>query len=241
MSASPDAVLVPLVLLVVTALVLWPSAASQPPVLSGRPARGSRVRLRRGDRVRMQSQLADMIALLIGPLRRGVPPATALRAAIDAVDVSGPLSQSFEVLLDAAARGDALADVWLRQADALDSADLRFVAQAWRLTERTGAPLARALESAEGVLRERQVSRERLAAMTAGPRASMVVLTVLPLGGPLVGAVFGFGPVELYLSSPVAMASLVTGLVLALLGWWCSRIIIERALRPAVSSGARAP
>lgn len=237
MSASFDAVFL---LLVMSATVLWPSAAGQPPASARRPASGSRVRLRRRDRVRLQAELADTIALLIGPLHRGVPPATALRVAIDAVDVSGPLSQAFEDLREAAARGDALAEVWLRQADALDSADLRFVAQAWRLTERTGAPLARALESTEEVLRERQVSRERLAAMTAGPRASMMVLTVLPLGGPLVGAVFGFDPVDLYLSSPVALASLVIGLVMALLGWLGSRTIIERALRPAVSSGPRA-
>jgi tight adherence protein B len=185
----------------------------------------------------MQAELADTIALLIGPLRRGVPPATALRAAVDAVGVRGVLRQSFADLLDAAGRGDALADVWLRQAEALDSADLRFVAQAWRLTERTGAPLAQALESAEEVLRERRVSRERLAAMTAGPRASMAVLTALPLAGPMVVAAFGFGPVALYLSSPIAMASVVVGLVLALLGWWGSRVIIEQALRPAVSRG----
>ncbi|QGN58424.1 type II secretion system F family protein [Nostocoides sp. HKS02] len=228
-------------LLVVSATVLWPSPARRPPGSPARPASSARVRMPRRDRVRLQAELADTIALLIGPLHRGVPPATALRVAIDAVDVSRPLSQSFEHLLEAAARGEALAEVWLREADALDSADLRFVGQAWRLTERTGAPLARALESAEEVLRERQVSRERLAAMTAGPRASMVVLTVLPLCGPLVGAVFGFGPGDLYLSSPVALASLVIGLVMALFGWLVSRIIIERALRPAVSSGAGAP
>jgi tight adherence protein B len=69
----------------------------------------------------------------------------------------------------------------------------------------------------------------------------MVLLAMLPLCGPLVGAAFGLSPVALYLSSPVATASLSVGVGLAFLAWMVSRRIIDRALRPAAPGGAMRP
>lgn len=189
--------------------------------------------------VTAQTELGDAIALMAAPVHTGVPPATALRAAVKAMPTGGPLQPLFDDLVAAAARGESIAAVWLRHADERESADLRFVGQAWGLSEMTGAPLARALQTAEQVLRGRQRSRQRLASAVAGPRASMAVLALLPLCGPLVGLAFGVSPRALYLSSGAAMASVVTGVLMGVLAWWWSRRIIAGAIRPSRRGRAR--
>lgn len=189
--------------------------------------------------VTAQTELGDAIALMAGPVQIGVRPATALRAAVTAMPAGGQLQSLFDDLVDAAARGESIAAVWLRHADERESADLRFVGQAWGLSEVTGAPLASALQTAEEVLRGRQRSRQRLATAVAGPRASMAVLALLPLCGPLVGLAFGVSPRALYLSSGAATASVVTGLLMGVLAWWWSRRIIAGAIRPSRRGGGR--
>jgi tight adherence protein B len=105
---------------------------------------------------------------------------------------------------------------------------MAFVARAWALSERTGAPLADAIDTAVEVLRDRRRAEERLAAAGAGPRASMAVLCLLPLSGPVVGLACGVGPRQLYLGSPAATASALTGLALAGLAVWWSRRLLAR-------------
>jgi Flp pilus assembly protein TadB len=60
----------------------------------------------------------------------------------------------------------------------------------------------------------------------AGPRATVTVLTVLPLTGPAFGLACGIDPATLYLGSPIATAAAVAGLTLIAVGrLWCSRMI----------------
>lgn len=184
-------------------------------------------RRRRRRQARLQVDLADFVALLAGPLRAGATPALAL-ASVARSMAPGPELRA--LLTDLVRDGPAdlgVSTVLLAHADRLDSDDLRFVASAWQLTERTGAPLADALVSVEEVLRARQRARERVASAAAGPRSSMTVLVSLPCAGPLVGFAFGISPATLYLSSLAAFASAGLGLVLALLAWlWAGRIIV---------------
>ncbi|MEO7447105.1 MAG: hypothetical protein ABI336_02425, partial [Humibacillus sp.] len=125
----------------------------------------------------------------------------------------------------AADRGTGLADVWAEWARLTRSADIAFVASAWSLSEHHGAPLAVAVDRAAAGLRESQARRRRVAVAVAGPRATVIVLTVLPLTGPAFGLACGIDPVTLYLGSPVATAALITGLALIAVGrLWCSRM-----------------
>ena len=207
----------------------------------GRPghARGRAGRGRRSE-ARLQGDLADFLSLLAAPLRAGATPALALVTVARAMSPGPELRALLVDLVSAEPAGSGLTTVWVRHAERLGSEDLRFVARAWQLTERTGAPLAEALVSVERVLRTRQRARERVATAAAGPRSSMAVLVALPCAGPLVGLAFGVGPVALYLSSPAALASAVLGLVLGLLAWMWARRIISTALRTgsAPTSGA---
>jgi tight adherence protein B len=179
------------------------------------------------------------LSLLAAALRAGTTPALALVTVARAMS-PGPELEALLVDLSGADPTDSgSTTVWLSHAERLDSEDLRFVGRAWQLTERTGAPLAEALVSVEGVLRTRQRARERLATAAAGPRSSMAVLVALPCAGPLVGLAFGIGPVELYLSSATALASAVLGVVLGLLAWVWARRIISAALRTDTAAAAR--
>ena len=235
--------------LLAAAVILWPVAGSrlpmrhgtQPRAAVGAPARpATRVRGRplptsrpgwrgRARRVALEVALAELVAAIAAPLRAGVAPSVALAAAEPTCTHDPALAPLLRDLVEATSTGTSPAEVWLRHADTQRSPDLRFVGQAWALSERTGAPLADALASGEEVLRARARGRERVASAAAGPRASMAVLCLLPASGPVVGAAVGVDPGSLYFSSPVATASLVLGMVLAAGAWWWSRRILGRA------------
>jgi tight adherence protein B len=201
----------------------------------------------------------DVDALLtlldaVGPaLRAGLAPGDALRAVApegvaspvgrdDAAEGRGSHSGSLarptperfvSDLLHGADRGEPLAPIWRQWATRTGSSDLGLVAAAWALCERLGAPLAATVATVGSVVRRRAEVERRTAAALAGPRASMAVLTVLPLAGPLIALVMGLSPLDLYASPPGA-AALGAGLALLLVGrWWGARLVrsIERPRR----------
>jgi len=172
--------------------------------------------------------LAELLGLVAAPLRAGVPPAAAL-AAVEPSVRAGPLGPLVGDLVAASRTGDPLAPVWGGWADRLASSALAFVGRAWSLSEDAGAPLVDALTAAADGVRARRRARERLATAASGPKASMAVLSLLPVAGPLVGLACGISPVELYLARPLASLSLVVGLSLAALATWWSRRILGGA------------
>jgi len=224
------------VALAMVSVLLWPGAV--PAHVLGRarqrgPGQGTgapgrlRGRRSRPDPGDVEAALAELLALVAAPLRVGVPPASSVAAAARAVAHDPVVGELTRRLVDTARAAEDVSAVWRAYAPGGEAA--AFVARAWALSERTGAPLADALDAAEHVLRARRRTRQRLAAAAAGPRASMTVLVLLPLSGPVVGLACGISPRELYLESPLAVASLALGLVLALAAWTWSRAILARA------------
>ncbi len=125
----------------------------------------------------------------------------------------------------AAARGEALAPRWFAYARTLGSDDLHLVAAAWSLCDTLGSPLAPTVSTVSEVIRRRRSMRQRIAAAVAGPRATMRVLTALPLAGPFVALAVGVSPGALY-SEPAGALSLAVGLTLLGLGrLWAGRMI----------------
>jgi tight adherence protein B len=132
----------------------------------------------------------------------------------------------------AASAGRSLAEVWHVAASASRSPDLQFVARSWVLSEQTGVPLSVALATAARSVRARQAAEQALDSATAGARASMGLLALLPASGPVIGLLFGLTPVDLYGRSTVAGLCLLAGAALGVTGWLWSRAILRRALRP---------
>ena len=100
-------------------------------------------------------------------------------------------------------------------------------ARAWRLSDTAGVPLADAIDVGVHLLRADRAARSRVDVALAGPRATIRVLTFLPLAGPLLGAALGVSPTA-WVDSPIAVASVVSGVVLMVIGrWWCARMVAQ--------------
>lgn len=174
---------------------------------------------------------AAALALLdaAGPaLQAGLTPAAAVRLAVTSAHSlpSVELHRFVEGLEDAARAGLPASGAWAELARRSGSGAVAFVAGAWRLSEVTGAPLAEAVERAAEGLRDARARRRRVAVAVAGPRATVVVLTALPLTGPLFGLACGLSPIELYLGSSLASVSVVAGALLVVIGrLWCRRLV----------------
>jgi tight adherence protein B len=192
----------------------------------------------RADGVRAQD-LLSLLEAIAPALEAGIAPASALRIVAEARAGSGHLDPLTELATDiasAAEQGAMLAPLWRRAADATGSAELLLLAHAWSLTEGLGVPLASAVRTTAGLLEARIVHERRLAGAVAGPKATVNLLTILPIGGPLLAVVLGVGPAELYGGSLMTQGSLVLGVCLAGVGrWWVRRMIKAVARGPVMA------
>jgi tight adherence protein B len=188
--------------------------------------------------------MLDVLDGLAPALRAGLPPVAALRLVTRSGAASGSVpatsrpsgSDALDELAEAAARGGPLAPTWAAYAEALSSSDLRLVAATWSLCETLGSPLAPTVGTVADVVRRRRALRQRIATASAGPGATMRVLTALPLTGPLVALAVGVPPGDLY-ADPAGAVSLGVGLTLLLLGrLWAGRLVLAVAAEPSSSS-----
>lgn len=179
----------------------------------------------RGASARARSTELALIDGLAAALEAGlpVPRAVALTVGELGLEESGP--PGWAGLARAAAEGQELAPAWQRLARQTRSPALGSVARAWRVASLTGAPLASALRVSAHTARERHRLIRAVEVATAGPRATVGVLTLLPLAGVGLAAVLGVGPTTLY-GHPIAQASAGTGALLILAGQvWVRRMV----------------
>jgi len=115
--------------------------------------------------------------------------------------------------------------------------DLALLVAAWRLAEDVGAGASAVTASAAASVRERRAAADRTAVVVAGPRASMLLLSALPLAGPAAALLVGLPPGRLYDSTPARMLALA-GLLLTAAGWWWARGLLRRARRPGRTQGS---
>jgi hypothetical protein len=164
--------------------------------------------------------------------RAGGGPGVAGRSVDEAVAPAADIDRLVGALLHVSDRAEPTSPVWAHWAQRSGSAELALVAAAWRLSETTGAPLASAVERAVRALLDARARRGKVAVAVAGPRATVMVLTLLPLTGPLFGLACGIDPATLYLGSPMSTGCVVLGLVLVWSGrFWCTRMV-GQAVRP---------
>lgn len=214
--------------LVLAAVLCWPG----PGVAVGVPGpRSSSVTWpwRRGrgtSRIEDLEALAGVADLLAMALRSGATPVMAVQVVAD--QAAAPWGGVLEDVRARLADGRRAGEVWRRHART--HPEVGALAGAWALSEDLGVQLAPSMTTSAQVLRARVQARRRLDASTSGARATMRMLTLLPLVGMLAGLTFGLSPWEVYGHSPVTMVSAVVGLGLTGAGWLLCRWVLARAV-----------
>ncbi|WP_438490507.1 type II secretion system F family protein [Streptomyces sp. S186] len=101
-------------------------------------------------------------------------------------------------------------------------------AACWQAAVEGGAGLARGLERIAAGLAAQRDQREELRAQLAGPRATALMLALLPVGGLLMGGALGADPLGVLLHTPAGWGCLAVG---GLLEWggvaWTARIVAD--------------
>lgn len=170
-------------------------------------------------------EVAEFAELLALCLRSGLPPREALQIARQDSASAHPrvvsLADGLAVLNEGMA-GPAPPVV------SDTDADSTLVLAAWMLGLDCGAPLTEAVDAGARALRDKAAARRRAATARAGPRATMWLLTVLPVAGPLAALAVGSDWTATF-GQPVAVLSLAMGLTLTATGWWWSRWLLRRA------------
>ncbi|GAA1391925.1 type II secretion system F family protein [Luteococcus peritonei] len=175
---------------------------------------GARLALRsrrEATRRRARQQVCQATQVVAGQLRIGALPGAALTQA----------AKQCPRLERAAATQAIGGDV----ARALDEAGtqpgwegLGSLSRAWRLAERSGAPMASLAEQVSLQVRREDASRHQVQAELSGPRTTARLLLVLPLMGILMGRFAGGDPLDFLTGSLLGQACLVAGAVLAAAG-----------------------
>lgn len=234
-------------LLVLVAVLVWPPrdrrapgapkcARPAPRVLAtsgGLATFGTRV----GQRVRTWSRRGhrwaeEEVGLLDGlasALDAGLPADHALLVAVEARPGGQP-PPGWGELEQAALAGQPLAPVWGRVARRTSSTTAASVSRAWAVATRTGAPMAAAVRSSAAAARERRRLLQAVRVGTAGARATVLVLTALPVLGIGLASVLGITPVQLY-GDPFGATSALVGLTLLGVGHLVVARLVARVTR----------
>lgn len=185
--------------------------------LVGRRLRG---RERRGAEALRAAAVVELCAAVAGGLRAGRQPAEALLAAAPGGPAGGP-----EVLAAARFGGD-VPGALRAAAGAPGAQGLAGVAACWQVAAGGGAGLADGLDRVAAALRAQRDGRDELQAQLAGPRATALLLALLPCFGLLMGSALGAAPLRVLLHTPAGLVCLVAG---GLLEWaglaWVGRIV----------------
>jgi len=176
---------------------------------------------RRGERRRAEAsaeQVQRFCEELSAELAAGLP----VGSALDGVAARWP---ELAPVAAAARLGGSVPDTMRDLARRPGAGDLRLVAAAWHVAQRSGAGLAVALQSVAGSLAERQRTRRLVASELASARATARLMAVLPVLTLAMGSGAGGDPVAFLLSTTPGLACLATGCLLALAGlWWIEAI-----------------
>lgn len=187
-----------------------------------RPQRQGRLRRRRLA-ARRRREVVPLLFALAAELRAGQPPDAALRAAAGSSDV---LRQAVDAAAAQVRRGVDV-EVALGSVALLDGADrLRPAAVAWGVATGAGGSAATLLDNIASAYDAEDAGDEQLAALTAGPRTTMLLLAALPLAGLLLGSAMGTHPLQLLLHTRAGAVLIVTAVTLDTAGvMWMRRII----------------
>ncbi|MET0468613.1 MAG: hypothetical protein ABWZ87_07715 [Aeromicrobium sp.] len=166
--------------------------------------------------VRDECQLA--IDGLVGELRSGIPPATAVQR----IETEAPILRPAAV---AASTGGDVAAALLEVGRRPGAGSLGSVGQAWAVSQSCGVPLADTLERVrEAAREERELDRE-LAAGVAPARATALLVIAMPPLGLGLGTGLGVDPLRVVTTTTAGALCVALGVAFAVAGvLWIERI-----------------
>jgi len=127
----------------------------------------------------IEEQLPDAVELMVRSLRVGHPFANAVN--IVAQEVSDPLGSEFGIIADETAYGMEITEALNHMAETIDTQDMRFLAVAVNIQQKSGGNLAEILEGLAKVIRARFKLFRRVKAITAEAKWSGTFLSAFPL------------------------------------------------------------
>jgi len=127
----------------------------------------------------IEEQLPDAVELMVRSLRVGHPFSSAI--AIVAQEVADPLGSEFGIISDEAAYGMDITESLNKMAEAIGLQDLRFLAVAVSIQQKSGGNLAEILEGLAKVIRSRFKLFRRVKAITAEAKWSGMFLSAFPV------------------------------------------------------------
>ncbi|PWJ27498.1 Flp pilus assembly protein TadB [Branchiibius hedensis] len=224
-------------LLVAFAVIAWPRPLIPLPVRrpADHPAQRRVPSFTSGRRrqVLRRAAIMQLLGSLAPALRAGVPPAVAVANVARLVANSvpdAPFGHSMEELAVRAEAGLELGPTFRQLASDFDLPQVEVVAAAWSLSDDLGCSLTDAVATAKELLQAEDDRESALRLATAGPRATMHLLTGLPVAGVGIAALAGVPPTQLY-TGVAGLAALLIGAVLILLGRWWSGRLVQRCVR----------
>ena len=127
----------------------------------------------------IEEQLPDAVELMVRSLRVGHPFVSAINTV--SKEMADPLGSELGIIADEAAYGRDVADAIEAMAERLDLQDLRFLAVAVGIQQKSGGNLAEILSGLARVIRSRFKLFRKVKAITAEAKGSGMFLSIFPL------------------------------------------------------------
>lgn len=176
-------------------------------------------RNRRSGQLSSETVLSDAQSVVLRAaalLRAGVPTARVWRTLGDEADASAEcisIAKRLETNSDTAA---ALAS--------LQAAPWSVLAAVWRVADLSGAPFADVLERMHLAFASLSRLSERRSVLLSGPRATIRLVSALPVIALLLGAALGFDPLGILLSPAGVLLGVTGGVLLSFGVWWATKL-----------------
>ncbi len=191
-------------------------------VVSGTFALIARKRVRARRALTRRKEVARASEVLGSLIRIGHVPSAAL----------GVAAQDCPILTRAAAiqrvGGDPVAAL-VADGETPGADGLVAIAQAWKVSAATGAPIVAALDAVTTQLRAAKDLAHLVHTELAAPRATGQLLAALPFAGVALGLAMGGDPIRFLTGSWLGQACLVSGVILAAVGVLWSEALADRA------------
>ena len=174
--------------------------------------------------VKFERQMPDVLMLVASSLSTGF----SLLQALDAVtqDVAEPAAKEFARGMAETRIGSDVESALGRMAIRMDSENMRWAAMAIGIQRQIGGNLAETLRVTAATLREREVLRRHVRALSAEGRLSAIILVALPILLLGSGGNVNRGYMSLVWTTPLGWRMRVGAVLLTSIGvWWLSRVV----------------